>query len=458
MDKILVVDDEDNMLNLFKKMLKEEPVEIDLVSNGKEALRRIEEQSYDLILSDLNMPDINGLELLRRSREIHEDTPFIVITGYGTIESAVYAIQQGAHHYITKPFQRDATIFIIQHALKQAKMSKELKGLRQEVLKKYSFENIIAKSKKMRDLFRMVEQVADSNATVLISGESGTGKEMFAKALHYHSNRKTKPFVAINCSVLPENLLESELFGHLKGSFTGATYDKQGLFLEADQGTIFLDELGEISLSMQTKLLRALQEREVKPLGSNKNIKFNAKVVVATNQNLENQIVTGAFRKDLYYRIAVIPIRIPPLRERPEDIPLLLNHFLKKYCDENHKPLLKISPRVSQRLMSYTWPGNVRELEHLVERAVLICDSETINEIHLPEYLKSEPLPTSHIEDFNSLKEVIDKTICIVEKECILNALQRTAYNRSNAAKLLKISRGSLYNKMKRYHIPSSPN
>ena len=452
-----MIDDEENMLNLFKKMLKDEPVELDLVSSGLVGLRRIEEQNYDIILSDLNMPDINGLELLRRSVELHGDLPFIVITGYGTIESAVYAIKQGAYEYITKPFQREATICLIQRALKHTKIMRELKELRQEVLKSYSFENIIAKSKKMRDLFRMVGQVAESSATVLISGESGTGKEMFAKALHYHSSRKNKPFVAINCSVLPENLLESELFGHLKGSFTGATSDKQGLFLEADQGTLFLDELGEISLSMQTKLLRALQEREVKPLGSNKNLKFNVKVVVATNQNLEDQIVTGSFRKDLYYRIAVIPIQIPPLRERPEDIPLLINYFLKKYCNENHKPLLKISQRVIHRLLNYSWPGNVRELEHLIERVVLICDSDTISEVYLPEYLKGKLLPLSPIEDFNSLREVLDNTICTVEKECILNALQRSTYNRSSTAKLLKISRGSLYNKMKRYSIPFSP-
>lgn len=452
-----MVDDEENMLNLFKKMLKDEPVELDLVSSGREALRRIEEQTYDVILSDLNMPDINGMELLRRCKELHQDVPFIVITGYGTIESAVYAIKQGAYEYITKPFQRDPTICLVQRALKHAKMSREIRELRREVGKSYDFQHIIAKSKKMQDLFHLVERIADSNATVLISGESGTGKEMFARAVHFHSVRKSKPFVAINCSVLPEPLLESELFGHVKGAFTGASQEKHGLFLEADEGTIFLDELGEISLSMQTKLLRALQEREIKPVGSNKNIKFNAKVLVATNQDLKKMIEEGSFRKDLYYRIAVIPLHVPPLRERMEDLPLLTNHFIQKYCQENNKRLLQISQGAMQQLMSHHWPGNIRELEHVIERAVLITDGDTIKETHLPDHLKSETLPISHLEDFGSLKEMLSRTLEIVEKECILNALRRTDNNRSQAAKILKISRASLYNKMKQHHIPTEP-
>ncbi|MCB1084077.1 MAG: sigma-54-dependent Fis family transcriptional regulator, partial [Simkania sp.] len=356
---------------------------------------------------------------------------------------------------------RDATLRVIQRALQHTQMTQELKALRKEVGQSNDFQSIIAKSKKMKDLFRLVEQVSDSNSTILITGESGTGKEKFAKAIHYQSIRKNKPFVAINCSVLPENLLESELFGHVKGAFTGATQDKAGLFLEANEGTLFLDELGEISLSMQTKLLRALQEREIKPIGSNKNIKIDAKVVVATNQDLEKNVAEGTFRPDLYYRIAVIPIHIPPLRERAEDIPLLANHFLKKYCEENQKPLFKISTGAMQRLMSYHWPGNVRELEHVIERAVLVSDGQQITEDHLGDSLKlkskEKKLPISQFEEGRSLKDVMEQTMKIVEKECILNALEKTDYNRSQAAIILQISRGSLYNKMKRYGISISP-
>jgi DNA-binding NtrC family response regulator len=337
MSKILIVDDEPNMLRLFSKILQEEPVELKLVSSGREGLKCIEEQNYDVILSDLHLPDLNGMELLQRSVELDQDIPFIVITGYGTIESAVYAIKHGAYEYVTKPFQREPTLRTIQRALKHAQMTREIRELRKEVGKTYDFQSIITKSKKMKDLFHLIERVADSSSTILISGESGTGKEKFAKAIHYQSVRRNKPFVAVNCSVLPEPLLESELFGHAKGAFTGAIQEKIGLFLEADQGTLFLDELGEISLSMQTKLLRALQEREIKPVGSNKSIKVNPKVVVATNQNLEKNVAEGKFRADLYYRIAVIPIHLPPLRERKEDIPLLSNHFLKKYCQEKPK-------------------------------------------------------------------------------------------------------------------------
>jgi len=449
--RILVIDDEENMLELYSRILGKEGYKVTTALTAEEALDLFRSKVFDLIIADLALPGMNGVELLKKVKEEDPDIPYILITAYGTVESAVEAMKLGAFDYIPKPFQTEELKIVIKKALKEYQLAQELKRLRSEVRERYSFGNIVGRSKKMLAIFDLVGRVAASNSTVLIQGESGTGKELIARAIHYNSLRKDKPFVAIDCSILPETLLESELFGHVRGAFTGAMKAKKGLFEEANGGTIFLDEIGNISLPIQAKLLRVLQEREIKPLGSTDTIKVDVRIIAATNTDLKELVASGAFREDLYYRIAVIPIVLPPLRERKEDIPLLVDCFLEKFSKENNKPLKRITPKALALLTEYDWPGNVRELENIIERAVLVSDSEEIDESCFPSEIRR--LGDESVSLNISLKGEVNKVKGSVEIEAIKKALALCGGNKTLAAKKLGISRSSLYNKLKEYGI-----
>lgn len=449
--RILVIDDEENMLELYSRILGKEGYKVTTALTAEEALDLFRSKVFDLIIADLALPGMNGVELLKKVKEEDPDIPYILITAYGTVESAVEAMKLGAFDYIPKPFQTEELKIVIKKALKEYQLAQELKRLRSEVKERYSFGNIVGRSKKMLAIFDLVGRVAASNSTVLIQGESGTGKELIARAIHYNSLRKDKPFVAIDCSILPETLLESELFGHVRGAFTGAMKAKKGLFEEANGGTIFLDEIGNISLPIQAKLLRVLQEREIKPLGSTDTIKVDVRIIAATNTDLKELVASGAFREDLYYRIAVIPIVLPPLRERKEDIPLLVDCFLEKFSKENNKPLKRITPKALALLTEYDWPGNVRELENIIERAVLVSDSEEIDESCFPSEIRR--LGDESVSLNISLKGEVNKVKGSVEIEAIKKALALCGGNKTLAAKKLGISRSSLYNKLKEYGI-----
>ncbi len=455
--KILVVDDEVNMLQLFQKVLTKEGYAVTTVETAEEALQVIGSTLFDLVISDLALPGINGIELFQAMRKDYSHLPFILITAYGTVESAVKAMKLGVHDYICKPFQMDELKMIIKKVLHQEELHREVTRLRRQIKGEYKFHNIVGRSQQMHSLFELVRRVADSESTILLQGESGTGKELFARAIHYNSSRINNPFVPVDCSVLPETLLESELFGHVKGAFTGATRAKKGLFQEADGGTVFLDEISNLGPSAQTRLLRVLQEREIKPVGSSEQFKVDVRVIAATNTNLKDRIAMNTFREDLYYRIAVIPISIPPLRERKEDIPLLVNYFLEKFCRTNDKKIKKMSNDAMKALIDYSWPGNVRELENLMERLVLVTDDEVIGLPSLPTEISApHEMVIKSPPEGKPLKEVTLQAARQIEKQAITNALAKANGNRSLAAQLLGISRGTLYNKMREYGLPES--
>ena len=449
--RILVVDDEPNMIRLFRSLLEKDDYVVESAETGAEARQLLETSHFDLMVCDLALPDTNGIEVLRHAHELDPDLMVVMITGFGTIESAVEAMKLGARDYITKPFQRSEIKLTIGKALEEAELRRELKRLREEVGGRYRFDAIVGKSKAMEPVFDLIRRVAPTATTVLIEGESGTGKELVAKAIHYNSPRKKQPFVAVDCGVIPENLMESELFGHVKGAFTSADSNKRGLFLEASGGTLFLDEIGNLPPQIQNKLLRALQEREIRPLGSNAPIKIDVRVVVATNVPLKQRVDQGEFREDLYYRIAVLPILLPPLRDRREDIPLLADHFLRK-LDTQSGGQHRLTPATLRLLLEYSWPGNVRELDNVIERAVLVCDGEEILPRHLPPELRAPVAKRPRKGDLD-LKQLRADQLRQSETQAILSALAKAKGNRSEAARILKISRGSLYNKMQEYGI-----
>lgn len=446
--KVLVVDDEPNMVALFKRFLGKEGYSVvgaENLASGSSALQR---EVFDVVISDLALGDGTGIDLLKLSRKSQPHAPFILITAYGSIESAVEAMKLGAFDYISKPFQNEEMLILVQKALEHSDLHRQIRQLRKEVDRRYGFGNIIGRSKSMLAIYDLIERIAATNSTVLITGESGTGKELFAKALHYNSQRKDRPFIAVDCGVIPENLIESELFGHARGAFTGAVNAKRGLFAEAHTGTLFLDEIGNLPPPLQAKLLRALQEKEIKPVGSNENIRVDVRVIAATKEDLRRAVEEGGFRNDLFYRLSVIPINIPPLRDRREDIPLLVNHFLKKICKDNNLELKELQPDVLNALMNYSWPGNVRELENLIERLVLLSQGNPIGSDYLPpEILEGDERAGK------SLKEALDRQVAGAEKELIQEALEKAGGNRTKAAKLLGISRASLYNKLNQYGI-----
>ncbi len=446
-DRVLVVDDEENMLALFQKVLGKEGYEVVTASSGEEGLKRLETEWFDLVVSDLKMPGLDGFELLRKVKMVSPSLPCIMLTAYGTVDSAVAAMKEGAYDYLAKPVNNEEIKLVVKKALDLHRLTREVERLRDQIEIEKDFKNMIGRSKPMRVLFRLIKLVAGSNTTILIQGESGTGKELVARSIHYHSPRRDRPFVAVDCGALPETLLESELFGHIRGSFTGAIGNRKGLFEEADGGTILLDEVGDTTVTFQSKLLRVLQEGEIRPVGSSKSVKVDVRVIAATNKDLKKGVENKAFREDLYYRLAVVPIVIPPLRQRREDIPLLVDHFIRKYCGQNRLEVKRISAKALRLLIDSPWPGNIRELENVIERAVLISPGPEIGpEALFLEQAVGEELPPPLLDATRAAAET-------VEKERIVEATQKTKGNRSRAAKLLGISRATLYNKLKRYHL-----
>ena len=449
--RILVVEDDREMARFLDQLLSEEGYDVDLAYDGLGALQKVGEHCFDLIVSDLMMPGMKGTELIRRLKDNESEVPVLVITAFGTIESAVDAMKAGALHYITKPFRTDEFLIHVQRALENHRLHDELDRLRTQVRGRYQFENLIGQSEHMQKVFDTVARVSDLPANILIVGESGTGKEMIARAIHAHGPRAQGPFVPLNCAAIPETLLESELFGYVRGAFTDARRDRQGLFQEAHGGVLFLDEISEIAPALQAKLLRVLEDKEVRPLGSSKTVKVDVQLVSATNRELEQLVQEGGFRKDLYYRLNVIRLELPPLRDRPEDIPLLVDHFLKKFAKTARRTVSGIDKGALAALVRYPWPGNVRELEHAVERAVLLGTGPTIGLEDLPSSC------TSADSASGPLNEAIAKayTLRDLEREYIQRVLEDTNGNKTEAARILGVDRTTLYRKLDDYKIKS---
>jgi DNA-binding NtrC family response regulator len=446
---ILIVDDEEDVLRGLEKILKAKYYSTFTASNGTEAAELLKDRDYSIVISDLKMPGMSGLDLLEVVKKDYPHILFIILTGYGTVETAIKAMKMGVYDYLSKPVNIEELLILIEKALRYLEVMEENKELRERLDNRFSFNNIIGKNHRMRYVFDLITDVSPTNATVLISGESGTGKELVASAIHYNSLRKDGPFVKVNCAALPENLLESELFGHVKGSFTGALKDNKGRFELAHTGTIFLDEVGDLAPHLQQKLLRVLQEKEFEPVGSAETRKIDVRVIAASNQDLKTRINEGGFREDLYYRLAVITIKLPPLRDRRDDIVPLLRHFLDKYNEETGKDIKDISPHALELLFSYDWPGNVRELENVIERAVILSKTDTIEKDTLPEELRVKETGYTLLSEDKSLPEIMDE----VEKKLILDTLNKIHWNKSKAADVLGIHRSTLISKLSKYKI-----
>ena len=448
--KILVVDDEENLRHMLLVLLKKNGYFVDTASEGGEALEKASLTNYAFILCDIKMPNMNGPEFLRKSAEVGIQSTIIMMSAYGTIDTAITCMKLGAYDYISKPFKNEEIILVLRKAEERERLKKENLRLRDEVDREFSFSNIISKNKQMQEIFTLIKKVCDFKTTVLILGESGTGKELIAKAIHYNSKRKNASFVALNCGAIPETLLESELFGHVKGAFTDAGSDKSGLFEQADRGTLFLDEIGEMPASLQVKLLRVLQEGEIRAVGSAITKKVDVRVISATSRNLGNEVEEGRFREDLFYRLNVFKINMPPLRDRAEDIPILVEHFLKKHGEKLVRADVSVSSDAMKIFMSYRWPGNVRELENCIERGLVLCEGNEIDTSCLPDNLRGTSSTGSFagmLSDCLSIKKADE----IVEKELIRKALEKTGGNRTHAARLLEISHRSLLYKLKEY-------
>lgn len=441
---ILVVDDDADMRELAHDMLKDRGHQVTTAGSGEEALKRLAEEDYAVVLTDLRMKGMQGLELLAQIKRGYPDVNVILMTAFGSVETAVEAMKHGASDYLTKPVKKDELVRVVERVIREASLRREVSRLRKEVHKEYSFHQILGKSKAIQAVFDLIRRVADSPTNVLITGESGTGKELVAKAIHYNSERKEAPFVPVNCAAIPEQLLESELFGHMRGAFTDAKTDKRGLFEEAQKGTLFLDEISEFPLMLQAKLLRAIQEREIRRVGANKPISVDVRIIAATNLNLGEEVKAKRFRDDLYYRLNVIELKLPPLRERREDIPLLVEAFLKKCGDARRKEVKGVSESALAMLMDYAWPGNVRELENVIERAVTLSRGEKIASEDLP------PAVQGARGDRRVLDEAAERTLSLeaVEKEYILKILEKMGGNKYQAAHALGIDRKTLYRKL----------
>jgi len=441
-ERILVVDDEPSMREFLEIMLSQDGYQVNVASTGEEGIKIYRLTEPDLVLTDVRMPGMSGLDLIREIHTVDSAVPIIAITAYASADDALRAVREGAYDYLSKPFQVEDLRIIIRNALEARRLRRENLDLRRSVEESYRFGDIIGKSPEMLDIFNLISRVAPSKASVLILGESGTGKELIAKAMHQWSPRVGKPFVIINCTAIPENLLESEMFGHVKGSFTGAVANKPGLVEAAHTGTLFLDEVGELPPSIQAKLLRFLQEREFRRVGSNNDRKVDVRVIAATNKKLEREIENGHFREDLYYRLNVIRIRLPPLREREEDIPILVNHFLKKFAGEQGKEIRKVSSLAMRVLCKYGYPGNVRELENIIERCVTLEQSDQLTAENLPPRLAESTDNAGGSAEAEIPPDGIDlnRTMENMEKKLILRALEITGGNRSRAARLLGIS------------------
>lgn len=443
-ERVLIVDDEDLMRELVAKILSGERYRLYQASSAEQALKLLQEQPIDLILTDLKLKGMDGLSLLSEARAIDPDIIVIVMTAYASVETAVDAMRKGAYDYITKPFINEEIRVMLRRALDQRHLSRENLHLKRELRERYRFENIVGSSEAMQKVYRLIEKVASISSNVLIFGETGTGKELVARAIHYNSDRAERPFVAVNCGALTESLLESELFGHVKGAFTGATANKEGFFRKADRGTLFLDELNEVSPGLQVKLLRAIQEREVIPVGGREPLKFDVRLIAATNKNLEEAVKNRTFREDLFYRINVITVHLPPLRERKEDIPLLVQHFLAKHGERLGKPSVKMTRQAMQTLINYAWPGNVRELENMIERTVALCEGDTIDIADLPEKLTQVKIAIRDPEEH-------ELTLDALEEQHIKKVLQKVEGDKVRAAHILGINLSTLYRKLARY-------
>jgi len=442
--KLLIVDDEKHIREGLEKALTSDGYDVELASDGKQGLERIEEGDIDLVITDLKMPSISGEELMKEAVDRFPYLPIIILTGHGTIENAVQAMRNGAYDYLTKPLNIDKLSLIVNRALENSSLKRQYRELLNQLKKKYSFENIIGKSATMKKVFETIEQVAPSRANVLIYGESGTGKEMIADAIHHNSPRRDKPYIKVHCAALPETLLESELFGHEKGSFTGAIARKKGRFELANTGTIFLDEIGEISVQTQVKLLRVIQEREFERVGGEEPIKVDVRIISATNKELKEEIEKGSFREDLYYRLDVVSIHVPPLRERTDDIPLMVHKFIEEFASENNKEIEGITNGALQALMSYKWPGNVRELRNVIESIVVLTKSKVINEQDLPSYILAK-------DEKSSIKIPAGIDLAEAEKRIILFTLDNTGGNKTKASEILNIGRKTLHRKLAEY-------
>jgi len=452
--KLLVIDDEANMRHMLATVLKKADYRVDTACDGFEGIQMLEKTTYDFILCDIKMPKMNGMDFLKSARDRLASATVIMMSAYGSIETAIDAMKLGAYDYISKPFKTDEVYLTLKKAEERESLKTENRLLKQRIQKiegTHRFGGMVAKSKAMQSIFQLVEKAAQYKTTVLILGDSGTGKELIARGIHSRGQRSERPLVPVNCGGIPENLLESELFGYKKGAFTGADRDKKGLFQESEGGTIFLDEIGELPLALQVKLLRVLQDNEIRPVGDSKSMKIDVRVVAATAKNLEAEVKKGTFREDLYYRLNVLSIKLPPLRERSEDIPLLCKHFISRFNELLGKHIHGLAPAAMSRLLEYHWPGNVRELENVLERAMVIADDSML----LPEHLPSKLIrggnggqPETMFTGL-SLKEAQK----VVEKDLITRALEKTGGNRTQAARLLEISHPSLLSKIKAYNI-----
>ncbi|HEY2739168.1 MAG TPA: sigma-54 dependent transcriptional regulator [Thermoanaerobaculia bacterium] len=437
---LLIVDDEGSILDFLSLLFQQEGYEVDTARTVEEARHALGHATFDLVLCDVMMPDGNGIDLLREIKSGEADPAVIMMTAYTSTKAAIEAMKLGAADYISKPFDVEELKIVAQKALERAELADENIYLRRELAQKYTFNNIIGKSARMQAIFSLIERVARTSSTVLVHGESGTGKELIARAIHFASPRAARRFLSINCGALPENLLESELFGHERGAFTGAVRDKKGLFQEADRGTLFLDEIGEMTPTMQVKLLRALQEKVVRKVGGNEEEAVDVRIIAATNQDLEARIASGDFREDLFYRINVLPIHLPPLRQRREDIPLLVDFFLQKYCKQMEMAPKPISVEAMQMLESYDWPGNVRELENLIERALALSHAETITTRDLPVHLLTHRKMSSDLIELPEEGLDLEKYLEGIRIQLMQQALNRTGGVQTQAAEVLGMS------------------
>ncbi|MFQ6008042.1 MAG: sigma-54-dependent transcriptional regulator [Candidatus Zixiibacteriota bacterium] len=454
MPNILVVDDKDSLRNMLSETLNEEGHQVDCAADGRRALELVHNKSYDLVLTDLKMPDIDGLEVLSSVKDVDSDTSVIVMTAYGTIEDAVAAMKKGAYDFITKPFDTEHLCVLINRALENRRLIAENTLLRQELLAGHGFSDIIGQDVKMVEICRLIQKVAKSDASVLLQGESGTGKELFARAIHSLSLRKDRPYITINCAAIPRELLENELFGSEKGAFTGAHARKMGKFEIANTGTIFLDEIGDMDLALQAKLLRVLQEKNFERLGGTRPIEVDVRVIAATNMDLNELIKAKRFREDLYYRLSVFPIAIPPLRERPADIVRLAEYFVVKYCQEMKKATKSLSKDAVSLLEKYHWPGNVRELENTIERAVILAEGKKITPDHLA--IRLQNTDEIRLREGAGLKEIGAHAQMQAEKATIIRVLKQVRGNKRKCARILQIDYTTLFDKIKKYHIDNA--
>jgi len=442
--RILIVEDDREMCRFLSELLTEEGYEVEIVYDGPSALEKYQQKGFDLTITDLMMPRMKGGELVRHLREIDPDALILLITAFGSIESAVETMRAGAFDYLTKPFRTEEILLSIERALEQRDLKIELQRLRRELQGRYEFENIIGKSDSMQRIFEIVMHISDAPANVLITGESGTGKELIARAIHHHSAHSVAPFIPLNCAAIPENLLESELFGYLRGAFTDARKDRKGLFQEADGGSLFLDEISELPINLQAKLLRVIEDKEVRPIGANRGEKVEVRIIAASNRDLGKLAGEGRFRQDLFYRLNVICIDLPPLRERPEDIPLLAEHFLQKFSEKTKRPLKGFTEEALAALLHYSWPGNIRELEHAIERALLLGKGKLIDITDFP------PPVLAGFRSEVSLAKALSKryTLKELELQYVKKVLESTKGNKTEAAQILGVDRTTLYRKL----------